>query len=89
MCRTQHRKDRIIKIYLYGMICGTNSFKLDDFPKPDEYSEIQQSARFIGGETGTCATVLSSLGAEVRIDGTHIGRNTVQLTRNFYKGKSV
>ena len=71
------------------MICCTNSFKLDAFPKPDEYSEIQQSARFIGGETGTCATVLSSLGAEVRIDGTHIGRSTAQLTRDFYKGKSV
>ena len=55
MCRTQHGKDRIMKIYLYGMICCTNSFKLDAFPKPDEYSEIQQSARFIGGETGTCA----------------------------------
>ena len=89
MCRTQHGKDRIMKIYLYGMICCTNSFKLDAFPKPDEYSEIQQSARFIGGETGTCATVLSSLGAEVRIDGTHIGRSTAQLTRDFYKGKSV
>ena len=89
MCRTQHGKDRIMKIYLYGMICCTNSFKLDAFPKPDEYSEIQQSARFIGGETGTCATVLSSLGAEVRIDGTHIGRSTVHLTRDFYKGKLV
>lgn len=78
-----------LKFNGYGMICCTNSFKLDDFPKPDEYSEIQQSARFIGGETGTCATVLSSLGAEVRIDGTHIGRSTAQLTRDFYKGKLV
>ncbi len=57
-----------MKIYLYGMICGSNSFRLNEFPKPDEYSEIQQYARFIGGETGTCATVLSSLGAEVRIE---------------------
>ena len=78
-----------MKIYLYGMICGSNSFKLNDFPKPDKYTEIQQRARFIGGETGTCATVLSSLGADVKIDGTHIGRNTAQLLRDFYKGKSV
>ena len=78
-----------MKIYLYGMICGSNSFRLNEFPKPDEYSEIQQSARFIGGETGTCATVLSSLDAQVRIDGTHIGRSTSQLTRDFYKNKTV
>ena len=78
-----------MKIYLYGMICGSNSFKLNEFPNPDEYSEIQQSERFIGGETGTCATVLSSLGAEVRIDGTHIGRSTAQLTRDFYRDKQV
>ena len=78
-----------MKIYLYGMICGSNSFKLGAFPNPDEYSEIEQYARFIGGETGTCATVLSSLGAEVRIDGTHIGRSTTQLTRDFYKNKTV
>ena len=78
-----------MNIYLYGMICGSNSFKIKDFPTPDEYTEIEQSARFIGGETGTCATVLASLGAAVRIDGTHIGRSTAQLTREFYKNKSV
>lgn len=78
-----------MKIYLFGMICGSNSFKLGDFPVPDEYTEIQQSFRFPGGETGTCATVLSSLGAEVTMDGTHIGRQTAQLVRDFYESKSV
>ena len=78
-----------MKIYLYGMICGSNSFRLGSFPVPDEYTEIQQSARFIGGETGTCATVLSSLGAKVKIDGTHIGRNTALLAREHFKGTSV
>ena len=78
-----------MKIYLYGMICVSNSFKINEFPKPDEYTEIQDSARFIGGETGTCANVLSSLGADVRIDGTHIGRSMAELTRDFYSGKSV
>ena len=78
-----------MKIYLYGMICGSNSFLLDEFPTPDEYSEISRSYRFAGGETGTCATVLSSFGAEIKMDGTHSGRNTVQLVRDFYKEKSV
>ncbi|MCR5479073.1 MAG: hypothetical protein K6F27_04340 [Ruminococcus sp.] len=78
-----------MKIYLYGMICGSNSFRLNAFPTPDDYSEIEQYARFIGGETGTCATVLSSLGADVRMDGTHIGRSTAQLMRDFYKNKTV
>lgn len=78
-----------MKIYLYGMICGSNSFKLDNFPTPDEYSEIRQMYSFPGGETGTCATVLSSLGADVIIDGTHIGKKTARLVRDFYKGKRV
>ena len=40
-----------MKIYLYGMICASSCFKLSEFPKPDEYTEIEQSARFIGGES--------------------------------------
>lgn len=78
-----------MKIYLYGMICGSNSFRLDQFPTPDEYTEIQQVYRFPGGETGTCATVLDSLGARVTMDGTHIGRSTAPLLTEFYKDKSV
>lgn len=76
-------------IYLYGMICGSNSFMLNGFPTPDEYSEIQKSYRFAGGETGTCATVLASLGENVKMDGTHIGRNIAQLVKDFYKDRSV
>ena len=78
-----------MNIYLYGMICGSNSFRINSFPTPDEYTEIQQSYRFPGGETGTCATVLASLGMNVRVDGTHIGRNTRQLVEAFYQGRSV
>ncbi|MGN0432494.1 MAG: PfkB family carbohydrate kinase [Lachnospiraceae bacterium] len=77
------------KIYLYGMIIASNSFRLIEFLKPDEYSEIEESFRFPGGETGTCATVLSSLGADVMLDGTYIGRNSTQLIKDFYKDKSV
>lgn len=78
-----------MKAYLCGMICGSSAFVPDSFPQPDEYAEITQRARFVGGETGICATVPASLGAEVRIDGTHIGRSTAQLTRDFYAGRRV
>lgn len=71
------------------MIVISNSYLLDEFPKPDEYSEIKQSYRFPGGETGTCAAVLASLGADVRMDGTHIGADTAALVRDFYKDRSV
>lgn len=76
-------------IYLYGMIIASNSFRLKEFLKPDEYSEIEEGFRFPGGETGTCATVLSSLGTAVTLDGTYIGRNSAQLIKDFYKNKSV
>ncbi|MGN0666562.1 MAG: PfkB family carbohydrate kinase [Huintestinicola sp.] len=77
------------KIYLYGMIIASNSFRLKEFLKPDEYSEIEECFRFPGGETGTCATVLSSLGSDVILDGTHIGRSSAQLIRDFYRDRSV
>lgn len=77
-------------IYLYGMIAVSSSFLLEGgFLKPDEYSEIKAKYRFPGGETGTCATVLSSLGVNVRMDGTHIGCNAAPVVRDFYKNKSV
>jgi len=77
-------------IYLYGMIAVSSSFLLEGgFLKPDEYSEIKAKYRFPGGETGTCATVLSSLGAYVKMDGIHIGCNVAPVVRDFYKDKSV
>lgn len=68
---------------------ASNSFRLKEFLKLDEYSEIEESFRFPGGETGTCATVLSSLGSNVILDGTHIGRRSAQLIKDFYKPKNV
>lgn len=77
-------------IYLYGMIALTSSFLLDGgFIKPDEYSEIKAKYCFPGGETGTCATVLASLGSSVKMDGNHIGYNAAPILRDFYKDKSV
>ncbi len=76
--------------YLFGQILGTHSFLLrDGFLHPDEYSEIDAQYFLPGGETGTACTVLSSLGVNVRMDGTHIGTEVAPMLREFYKDKSV
>ena len=81
------RKDQV---YLFGQILGTHSFLLrDGFLKPDEYSEISEHHFLPGGETGTAATVLSSLGVPVKMDGTHIGREVAPMLRAFYEGRNV
>ncbi|MBE6846232.1 MAG: carbohydrate kinase family protein [Ruminococcus sp.] len=78
------------EIYMHGQILGTHSFLLKgEFLQPDEYSEIKSKYFLPGGETGTAATVLSSLGAIVKIDGTHIGTEVAPLLREFYKNKTV
>lgn len=77
-------------IYMHGQILGTHSFLLKgDFLQPDEYSELKAKYFLPGGETGTAATVLSSLGASVKIDGTHIGTEVAPLLKEFYKDKTV
>lgn len=77
-------------IYLYGMTLASTSFLLDNgFLQPDEYSEIKVKYRLPGGETGTCATVLASLGESVKLDGNHIGYNVTPVIKDFYKDKSV
>ena len=78
------------EVYLFGQVLGTRSFLLKDgFLKPDEYSEIQESYFLPGGETGTAATVLCSLGATVRIDGTWIGTEVAPMLKAFYADKAV
>ena len=77
-----------IDVYLFGQILGTHSFLLKDgFLKPDEYSEIKEQYFLPGGETGTAATVLNSLGVTVRIDGTWIGTEVAPMCRRF-QGKN-
>ena len=79
-----------IDAYLFGQILGTHSFLLKGgFLKPDEYSEIQEQYFLPGGETGTAATVLSSLGMSVRMDGTWIGKEVAPMLKEFYKNKRV
>lgn len=78
------------QVYMHGQILGTHSFLLKDgFLQPDEYSEIKAKYFLPGGETGTGATVLASLGATVKMDGTHIGTQVAPLIKDFYKDKSV
>lgn len=78
------------EVYLYGQILGTHTFYLrDGFPVEDEYSELKMKKFFPGGETGTAATVLSSLGVTVKMDGTHIGTEVAPMLTKFYENKSV
>ncbi|MBE6754365.1 MAG: carbohydrate kinase family protein [Ruminococcaceae bacterium] len=78
------------EVYMHGQILGTHSFKLaGGFPEPDEYSEIEAKYFLPGGETGTAATVLASLGVSVRMDGTHIGTQVAPLLKDFYADKPV
>jgi hypothetical protein len=77
-------------VYLFGQILGTHSFLLrDGFMQPDEYAEIKEQYFLPGGETGTAATVLDSLGVAVKMDGTWIGTEVAPMLRAFYKDKKV
>jgi len=77
-------------VYLFGQILGTHSFLLKGgFLQPDEYSEIAEQYFLPGGETGTAATVLASLGASVLMDGTWIGAEVTPMLKAFYADKTV
>jgi len=76
--------------YLFGQVLGTHSFLLKDgFLQPDEYAEIGDQYFLPGGETGTAATVLDSLGVSVRMDGTWIGTEVAPMLKAFYAEKQV
>lgn len=78
------------KVYMHGQVLGSHLFYLKNgFPIPDEYSEIESKYFLPGGETGTAATVLASLGVDVKIDGTHIGTEVGPMLKKFYEGKRV
>ena len=76
--------------YLFGQVLGTHSFLLKDgFLQPDEYAEIGAQYFLPGGETGTAATVLDSLGVSVRMDGTWIGTEVAPMLQDYYREKQV
>ena len=77
-------------VYLFGQVLGTHSFLLrDGFLQPDEYAEIAEQYFLPGGETGTAATVLASLGVSVRMDGTWIGKEVAPMLKAYYADRSV
>ena len=81
---------QVFEVYLFGQVLGTHSFLLKGgFLQPDEYSEIAEQYFLPGGETGTAATVLSSLGVSVRMDGTWIGTEVAPMLKAFYADKTV
>ena len=77
-------------VYLFGQVLGTHSFLLKDgFLQPDAYAEIGAQYFLPGGETGTAATVLDSLGVSVRMDGTWLGTEVAPMLQVFYRDKQV
>ena len=67
-------------VYLFGQVLGTHSFLLKGgFLQPDEYAEIGAQYFLPGGETGTAATVLDSLGVSIRMD----------MLQAFYRDRKV
>ena len=78
------------EVYLYGMTVVTTSHRLaDNFPTSGNYCEIVDSHRSPGGETGTCAVVLGSLGLTVHVDGNYLGRNTYPELVSYFESGSV
>lgn len=79
-----------MSIYLYGMILSSNSFLLyNEYPKADTYAEIKTRRHLLGGETGTAAAILTSLGCNVVLGGTHLGTENADIIRNYFKDKTA
>lgn len=77
-------------IYLYGQIMTTESFLLcDEFPKVDGYGEIKERHYLLGGETGIAAAILTSLGCEVVLGGSHLGDENKDLILDYFKDKKA
>ena len=74
-------------IYLYGMIMSTYSFMLKyGFPEIDGTGIIDKKYHLLGGETGTSAAVLKSLGADVKVGGTHLGNENKNVILKGLEG---
>lgn len=76
-------------VYMYGQIMSTQSFLLKGrFPAADDYAEIKERYHLVGGETGTAAAVLASLGVNVKLGGTHLGTLNGALITDYFKDKA-
>lgn len=77
-------------IYMYGMVMSTEAFLLKSkFPNADGYGEIKEKYHHVGGETGTAAAVLASLGCNLKIGGSHIGNVNRSVIRNYFADKKA
>lgn len=77
-------------VYMYGMVMSTEAFLLGgEFPKADGYGEIKEKYHHIGGETGTAAAVLLSLGCNLKLGGSHIGNANRDIIRGYFSDKSA
>lgn len=77
-------------IYMYGMVMSTEAFLLkESFPAADGYGEIKEKYHHVGGETGTAAAVLASLGCKIKLGGTHIGNVNREIIRGYFADKTV
>lgn len=77
-------------IYMYGMVMSTDAFLLKGkFPAPDGYAEIKEKYSHVGGETGTAAAVLASLGLKIKLGGSHLGNSNRELIRSYFRNKQV
>ncbi|MBD5129501.1 MAG: carbohydrate kinase family protein [Ruminococcaceae bacterium] len=76
-------------IYMYGQIMSTEAFLLKgEFPKADGYGEIKEKYHHVGGETGTAAAVLTSLGCNIKLGGSHIGNANREIIRGYFADKA-
>lgn len=75
-------------VYMYGMVMSTEAFLLSgEFPTADGYGEIKEKYHHVGGETGTAAAVLTYLGCNVKLGGSHIGNVNREIIRGFFSDK--
>lgn len=72
-------------IYLYGMVLTTQHIRTKwKFPKADTYCEIEGKYYGVGGETGTAAVILNSLGCRIKLAGSHLGYRNNEIVRDYF-----
>lgn len=77
-------------IYLYGMILSSQCIKLAwEYPTADSYCEIDRRFYGVGGETGTAAVILASIGCPIKLAGSHLGYKNNTLIHDYFANKSA
>lgn len=77
-------------VYMYGMVMSTLSMRLcGEYPPADGYAEVAEKYHLLGGETGTAAAVLCSLGVNLKLGGSHTGNLNRKLIEGYFADKSA